>query len=209
MARANGPVGFERGSTFYGTDGDILSNPVQSAGLEGTEVVFPDKDPANPIVRRSDNDVMAIIVRNSTGVTLYAGQLVSWSGGTRKKRVGRLCYQLGERVAGVVDDFLGVGGVRNGDLFYLLVKGPCLAQLSITPADLSPVIAVDDFLIATAGTAATDPVAGGFRSWCGTWSATETTDGTATRIGKNMFGRAMSAATTANTGVKLLVELTL
>jgi hypothetical protein len=199
-----GATPIARGATFYG-DGDIPTSYGQSVGLEGRTHVSPDVNPSNPTVRRSQNDVYSILVRNATGTTLYAGQVVVWADGYRGKRVGRLAYVSAEEVAGVVDDQLPATGVRDGDIFHLIVKGPCLTRLSTTAAEA--VVAEGNVVYAAAAATSGAAGAGRFRPWVGTFSATESTDGTAGKIAMNRIGRAMQAATTGNTGALRLVQL--
>lgn len=197
----------ERGATYYGTSGTIPASTAygQSVGLEGRPHVFPDTNPSNRQVRRSQNDVRAILVRNSSGFTIYAGQIVLWASGYRGKRVAGLTNTTACEVAGVVDDHVGSAGVRNGDLFWLIVKGPCLALLSRTAAEA--VISAGNVVHAVTAATSGATTAGRFTDWAGTFSATETTNGTAANIVMNKLGRAISAATTGNTGALRLVDL--
>ena len=199
-----GSILIQRGKTYYGLAGTIPASYVGSVGLEGTPQVLKDLS-ATTGMQRSQSDVHSIVVRNVSGGTLYAGMIVSWASGYRGKRVdGRTCVTAQEW-AGVVDDCLGTAGVRDGDLFNLIVRGPCLVLLSRTAAEA--VISVDDILYAVTAATSGATTAGRFVKWLGTFSAAQTTDGTAGSIIMNRLGRAMSAATTADTGALRLVDL--
>lgn len=66
----------------------------------------------------------ALFVRNVSGTILFPGQVVNWTNGFRGRRVGALSAAAGYNVAGVVDYYLPSTGVRDGDLFWLFVRGP-------------------------------------------------------------------------------------
>ncbi len=219
---------FQRGTTFYGPSLVIdTTNYGTSVGLEGQKSAFRDRDPANPRVLRSQIDVRAIIVRNVSGTPLFAGQIVTWQAGFIGKRVDGLANRPYQHVAGVVDDWIGPAGVRNGDLFWCVVEGPCLAALTLTSGEQT--VAADDLL--TAGTAnvttaATSGVTYGVATTAGriaaltqlTNTSTGSTDGSlflkALTTSQSLLGRAISAATTNNTtngmtAVPLLVNLSI
>lgn len=200
----------ERGSTYHGLAGTIPSSPVQSVGLEGRPHVAPDMNPSDKTVRRSQNDVHTLIVRNSTGGTIYAGRLMLWASGYRGKRVAGYVNTLGAEIAGVVDDHIGSSGVRDGDLFHLVVKGPCLA-LNSNVANDEATYSAADYLIAATADGTTAATGGRFTDWNEhlPFTATQATDGTAALRNKRIIGVAISASTTGNTGVQRLVDLNL
>lgn len=206
MAEWSVPI--ERGQTHYGPDKAIPSTYGQSVSLEGRPVILDDSDPADPKVRRSQRKVYGLVVRNVSGFTLHAGQQVTWAAGYRGKRVAGLAYATeAAEVAGVVDDHLSAAGVRNGDLFLLLVKGPALLLLSLTADEAVVAEGAIVFNASAATSGAT--TAGRFKAFAGTFSATQTTDGSAARILWNKIGRAMSACTTGHAGQLRLVDLDL
>jgi hypothetical protein len=194
----------ERGTTLYGPTATIPT-AVQSKGILGRRHVSKATNPSNAVVRRSQEDVHCIIVRNSSGVTLYPGQLVVWKSGCRGTEVGSVSYETLCEVAGVVDDMLPSSGVRNGDVFNLIVKGPCLALLSRTAAEAN--ISEGDILYAVTAATSQATTGGRFTNWVGTFTSTETEDGTILKMAINNIGRAISAATTADTGSQRLVDL--
>jgi hypothetical protein len=157
-------------------------------------------------VRRSQNDQHSILVRNTSGITLYAGQLVVWATGYRGKRIGGKARLPTDEVAGVIDDRLPSTGCRTNDMCHIIVKGPCLALLSRVAGE-ADVAAGDILLAATAAASTQATTAGHFTDWVGTFTATETTDGTAANILMNRIGRAISASTTQHTGAARLVDL--
>lgn len=65
-------------------------------------------------------------VRNSSGGTLYAGQVVSWITGYSGKRVTNPGGAAGDHVCGVVDWLYGSAGVPDGKHFWMIESGsPC------------------------------------------------------------------------------------
>lgn len=203
-----GAAPFARGQTYYGLDGTIPSSYGESVHLEGREHVSKTYNPANKVVRRDGGDVKSIIVRNVSGITLYPGMLCTFASGYRGKRVDGLSRTTACEVAGSVDDMLSTSsGVRNGDLFHLLVSGKALVLLSRTAAEA--VISAGQVLYAVTAATSQATTAGRFVGWGGTFSAAETTDGTAGNILLNKIGRAISASTTADTGSLRLIDLQL
>jgi hypothetical protein len=200
---ADRAVLLERGQTFYGPTATIPTTYTQSVHLEGRPVVLDDVDPSNTKVRRSQAKVHALIVRNTSGFTLYAGQQVLWASGYRGRRVAGLTYETLQEPAGVVDDHLPSGGVRNGDLFLLIVYGPCLALVSRTAEEAN--YSADAILYAVTAATSGATTAGRFVAWNTTFSSTETEDGTILKLALNRLGRAISACTTGNTGTSRLI----
>lgn len=202
-----GAAPFERGSTHYGLSGAIDTSAYgTSVGLEGRAHVFPDTNPSDRKVRRSQNDVRAIAVRNVSGFTIYAGFLMLWS--IRGKRVAGRVNTINAEIAGVVDDHVGSGGVRNGDIFWLIVEGPCLARLSLTAND-ECTYSAGAYLVSVTAATSNATTAGRFTDAVNTFTETQTTDGTLFNRLVNRFARAISAATTADTGALRLVDMKL
>jgi len=214
-SRANLPG---RGDTFYGTTSTVPSTYTQSVEHEGVLKLFPNTLSTAKTVRIDGQEVQAIFVRNSSGITLIPGLTVSWASGYRGRRVNGYTDSTAEEVAGVVDPFLSLtSGVRNGDMFWLIIGGPCEVR---TPkaADATNVWSEGDILYAqtaansTAVTtgATTQDESGRLIPWTSLTSITnDNTDGTQSRRILNSVARVMSAATTANTNTLKLVDLML
>jgi hypothetical protein len=126
-----------RGTTFY--HGGTASS-TGGTGLVGTVSVLPDTDPADSKKRRTQGDVTAILVRNVSGVTLLPKSLVKWKAGKEFFEVDGYCSVTDERCAGVVDDHLPAAGVADDDIFWLIVKGPCLVISSKSNMSAAPVV---------------------------------------------------------------------
>ena len=118
---------FGLGKTWYGDSEtiDVSSSYANAPAihLEGRECFHGDvTDPlTRPNTTRSADIRKTIIVRNASGVTLQGGYPVTW--GTPGKRVNGYSRVYATKVAGVVDPSLGTTGVRDGDLFHLVVDG--------------------------------------------------------------------------------------
>lgn len=208
----DGTKRFPRGGTWYGPTGTIDTNNYgESVGYEGYVDHFTDVDPSDKTVRRSGRDIEVIAVRNVSGMTLLPGYAVTWESGSEGKRVDGYARTTNAHIAGIVDDHLNAtNGVRNGDMFWLIVKGPCLCKTPLE-ADANNVFAIGDPVFALTAATSGATTAGRVRrhNSAGTFSEAETTDGTLFNVIHNGIGRAMSARTTGNTNANILVDLEL
>lgn len=203
---------FARGETYYGLAGTIPSTYGPSVDLEGRECASADVTPGSPSVLRSKRTVHTVIVRNTSGVTLLAGSGVVFASGYAGKRVDGCSRTTGTVVDGIVDDCLP-SGVRNGDLFHMVVEGPCLVD---TPAaNMAVDVAVGSLMIAATAAASTNnTLAGKVLPWLGSITASADTTVVAANAGEavsfvaNAIGRAMSArVTNVSTGSPILVNV--
>lgn len=216
---------FPLGKTFYGPDATIPASGSwgTSVGLEGQIRKFKDmytpteaaaaKVPYGTL--RSQNEVTAILVRNASAISLFPGLAVTWKSGYRGTQVdgysvvgqssaAAVAGEAGRaKVAGIVDPHLTKA--RAGDLFWLIVKGPCLCKGNSVAA--APATVIGDYmapLIATGASTAdfsttriTDSGALAAINVAGTVAnATATTDGTLFNTICNRIGVALSAAST-------------
>lgn len=157
MARDEAPP-FERGATWYG------GNTIDTANLggveyEGREYVFGDDTSSS--LGSPENTGRAVrvrCVRNASGVTLKGGRLARYAAtAPYETQVDGYTYALGDRPAGVIDDYLPPAGVPANDLFYVVVAGPTrVTQLSASAS----VLAIGSRLVPGAGTSATNNDAG-------------------------------------------------
>lgn len=193
MARNETPP-FPRGQTYY-NGGTIDSANLGGVNLEGKEYVVEDS------IYGSGQYITIRVVRNSAAIALLPKRLVAFDNAF----VGQRCngYTTTSYAPGVpVDELLPVAGVPINDLFYVVMEGPC-AVLTDLAGGANNVVTVMDPLAAltaatsgatTAGRVATANTAG---------STTSQRDSLL-----NVVGRAMSAATTANTNLSLLMFAT-
>jgi hypothetical protein len=194
-----------RGRTWYNGD-TIDANNLGGVLFEGTVAVFPNRSAKTgvaPWSRRAPDEVVAVLVRNVSGVNLLPGMMVTWAAGYFKKRVDGYSRTTAVWVAGVVDEHLPAAGVPTNDLFWLVVKGPTLVKTSAA-ADAEDVIAEFGRLVALTAAASTHSTTAG-RVIAQTDAGTDTT---LDQI-QNVVGIALSANTTAQTNRSLLAEVNL
>ena len=143
---------FGRGLTWYNGDPipNFLSPPPYYSGqpggfnYEGREYVFSDGD-----VQEDDHQgygtgfyIKVRCVRNNAGYNIKPGQLCTF---TTTYVDGTTVVPLGTCVGGVTDtlavgpcypadEYLPAAGVPNGDLFYIVVEGPCMVTLAANNA---------------------------------------------------------------------------
>ena len=124
MSRDNSQM-FDRGQTWHGPDGTIDTNNYQAVHLEGQTKEFEDinynaSGSVKPML--SGQKVKCRCVRNVSGITLLGKRLVRFSP-SNPGRVDGYATTEAEDCA-VADEYLPSGGVRNGDLFWVVVEGP-------------------------------------------------------------------------------------
>lgn len=205
-----GSAPFDLGKTYY--DGRTIdTSNYGGVELEGQTATFVNRkvQASGTTVRLQleDNALVARLVRNVSGIALLPGRLVIYKASFNNKRVDGYTSTTAQRAAGVVDPFLPSTGVPNGDLFWIIEEGtvPVRRSLSNSAAD----DAEGDVLYAITAATSQATTAGRFTRWVGTFTAAETTDGSAANILLNNIGRAMSACTTAGTNQLLNVRLRL
>ena len=182
---------FERGKTFFG---GLTANTTDGAWLEGKEYQIEDtNNGTNAYVRLR-------ATRNKSGFALAPKRLVAYGGNNLLGQGAGYANVNPQVVAGVVDDQY-TGTVADQDLFYMVVEGPCLVKTPLE-ANANNVINVNDYLVNTTG-ATTGATTGGR-------GITQVLTGATAPLANNIqltWGRAMSAATTANTDADLLVSV--
>ena len=208
MAIVSGSTPFSLGKTYY--DGRTIdTSNYGGVNLEGQVCTFTNINvlSGSTTVRTplEDGPIQARLVRNVSGIALLPGRLVIYKAGFNDKRVDGYTSTTAQRAAGVVDPYLPTAGVPNGDLFWIVISGtvPVRRALSNSAAD----DAENDVLYAITAATSQATTAGRFTRWVGTFSAAETTDGTAFNVITNNIGRAMSACTTAGTNQNMAVRI--
>lgn len=187
------------GKTYHGGTPASIG---RSADLEGTEVKFKDEVRVGNEPRRirSGRFREARLVRNTSGIALTPGRSVVWQAGHRGKRVNGYSSVTSQEVAGYVDPGLPATGVANNDLFWLFRKGPTLIKTPLA-SGAGNVFAEGDVLGALTAVTSQAATAG--------YPAVLVTASTALAASAilNRVGRVMSAMTTAQTNVDMLVDL--
>lgn len=211
MSRENSQL-FGRGETAYGPDNTIDSNNLKYANWLGQEKVFEDIDfSASGAVKthRSGEKVCCRAVRNTSGVALLPKELVQLDT-AGQNAIGRgvndsqHCYP--------VDEFLPSAGVRDDDVFYVVVEGPAMCRAPHTGGGFNGDIVAGDMLhsvTTTAGSTQTGTTTEGGRvAKFSTVAATTVAqfNGLLAFV-KNWVGTALTARTTGNTGTDILVDV--
>lgn len=181
---------FLRGAT-YGTTDTTLANQ-----YEGKEFIHEDR------TYGTGKFVKVRVVRNNSGAVLLgkrAAKFALVAGAVSDSQVSGYATVTAER-SYIIDDLLPATGVPNGDLFFVVLEGPCLARTSMIGADANA-FAVGDYLHAQ--TAVTTGA-----TTSGRVGAALLTGATSVLAGNilNIVGRAMSAKTTANTNADVLID---
>lgn len=194
---------FGRGETWYtgqtaDADGgdDILGNLYwfRSYEVDGTI--------ERPRTQGGRAPVCCMAVRNSAGIALAPKRLVVWKTGSRGTEVDGYCSSDAQEIAGVVDEYLPSGGVLANDIFFIVIGGPTL--IAGSNANYATDIAAGDNLIAQTAATSQAASAGRLNKVGSTFTQAQTTNGYAINVGQNAFGKAMSAATTQQTGTDIL-----
>jgi hypothetical protein len=201
-----------RGQTAY-NGMTIDTNDLADVRQEGFVRVFPNLSPpssgAQVAGRRGGGVVRCRWMRNVSGATLLPKRLVTHAAGYYNKRFDGYSRTTAQHVAGVIDEFLPATGVVTNDCCWVVQQG----QTLLTTSNSNQAV---DFTYGArlyAATAATSASTGGlttggkFNVWAGTFSAAETTDGTAGNIIMNGFARCASTAATSSTNSELLVDM--
>lgn len=199
----------ERGQTLYGTTDPIDTNNLAGGNLLGSTKDFEDKDwgsfeSAKP--NRSARQVRVMLVRNMSGITLYGKRLVSINPRTFEITgysitTAQKCYPL--------DEFLPTGGVRHGDVCWVVVSGPAIVKTMM--ASQTADIAAGDLIVAAthnaASTAAGTTGVPGRPDSISITALTTPAQGLAViRHAANHF-TALSGATTGQTNTDLLIDV--
>ncbi len=218
MARNENPP-FGRGETFYGVNGQTPdANNLGGVHLEGHEWVFEDVNygyagatsfsaGAKPV--RTNKHVTCRCVRNMATFNILPSRVVHMqrtAGNALQGRVDGMGTTTAEGPAFPADEWLPAAGVPQYDLFWIVVDGAATVLTDLAALDSSTanptLIAVGDILVSL--TAVTSGA-----TTSGRVSVQGLTGATAV-LGNNIqnrIGRAMSAATTANTNSRVLIDV--
>lgn len=206
----------KRGQTAYnGTT--VNSSDLIDERQEGFVRVFPNITPPSSGAqvgnRRGGGVVHCRWMRNVSGYTLLPKRLVNHKAGYYNKRFDGYTRTTAEHTAGVIDEFLPAAGVLTNDCCWVVQKG----QTLVTSFNTDNAVDFVYGAMCYAGTAATSGSTGGLTTGGkfilhnvgGTFTSTQTTDGTAGLILSNYFGRCASTGLTTSTATDFLIEVSL
>lgn len=157
MSTLTADPGFARGSVLgilwkaYDADNGDGSHVL------GTRKVFRDENPQTGALN-SNRTVECICVKNTSGSALLPGQVAKFKDAAILTEVDGLAT-TSTALMGVVDEYLPAAGVANGEVFWLVVRGPS----TVTKTSTSVSAGASYGLSATAGSAAaqsTNPLLG-------------------------------------------------
>lgn len=202
----------QRGETWY-NGGTIDTNDLGAAELLGQIKVFEDINwgsTQNVKPSRSARKVAVMLVRNLSGVTVYAKEAVFVDPVTHG--ITGKCNSLGAECF-LVDEFIGPNGVPANDVCWVVVSGPAMGKTPMTGAEFQAA-----------------SISKGDRLYGGTTSGASTAAGTTTPAGRlnahtatalttvaqgaaildaaaNLVGKALTARTSGETNADILVDV--
>lgn len=198
MSRDENPP-FSRGETYY-NGGTIDTADLGGLNLEGKEWVFEDAD-GNTGVSRSSRSVKCRVVRNTAAIALLPKRVARFELGANEYGSRVDGYATATAAEGFpIDEYLGAAGVPVNDLCYIVVEGPAVVLSGLT--DFGAVVAPGDWLVAITGATSGATTSGRVALQVLTGATAALADQVQNRI-----GRALSAATTANTNTDLLIHV--
>jgi len=204
---------FPRGKGWF-NDSTLAANSnnwTESTQYEGQLAQFADRNPTTG-VQRTHAPVVARVVRNVSGISLLPGRAVKWAAGYRNRRVDGYVCETGEEVAGIVDEYLPSSGVDDGDLFWLVQRGPSLWLSNLANAAGNNVSEGDRLVSLTAATSQATTAG----RWTKLPSVAATTNQTTAlnahlndvmKYERNVAAVALSSNTTNQTNRQLLVDV--
>lgn len=201
---------FERGATWYGT-GAVISTPASGDYDGGFQMEGKDYEWEDSMLPNGGYGtglpVRCRVVRNSTGANILPGQLVSLNALTRvldsaTVLPGTNADTIARTTAAhsfPADEFLPAAGVQNGDLFWVVISGPCLVK---TANSGTVTLSVDQKVVCGTMAGTTSADAGNI--------VAQDTSGATTPLAnqiQNAVGRAMSSCSSNGTGTPILVNV--
>lgn len=200
---------FGLGETLKGknADGDTINET-----WLGTRVAFEHIDRSTTGLttgksRLSGDTVKAIVLRNTSGITLLPKRLVLLdvtAGYGMFKNADGYAHDLAIGPAVLVDPWLPSAGVADDEIFLGIYEGPALCLTPTVAADFNAAIAAGAPLVAATGTTSGNSTGGRVSNI----TLPGTTAGTvAFSMARNMIGYALSARTTDVTNSDILVRL--
>jgi len=214
---------FKRGETWYNGEAIPATLPTGTFpggwGLEGQQFIWQDSqtDTGNPFNGNNAGGygtgfpVVTRVVRNNAAYNIKPGQLVlidgtsDYNGNTIVPGQGASGITATEAAhCFPADEYLPPAGVPPGDLFYVVVSGPCMVK---TAASMTAAIAIGDKLVSATSTAGTTD---GNEGAVIKQDLTAATTGPETTIAnqiQNAVGRALSALTSGQTATNLLIAV--
>jgi hypothetical protein len=157
MSTLTADPGFGRGQTLGVTVKMYEAENGDGATVVGTRKVFRDESPITGAIL-SNRTVECIAVKNTSGSALLPGAVAKFKDAAILSEVDGLAT-TSTALMGIVDEYLPAAGVADGEVFWLVVRGPS----TVTKTSTSVSAGASYGLSATAGSAAaqsTNPLLG-------------------------------------------------
>lgn len=192
---------FEPGHSYTDRFDTAIAASTDGADWLGMEKVWRDIDWANAPKYRSNRFVRRRVVRNTSGGALLPQRLGQLDATTRMTSVPGYTILDGGR-GFPIDEFLPSGGVLANDLFYVVLEGPAMVLTGLNGDGTNVINQGDDLTGLTTASSSQGTSSGRVKTavWTGATSVL------AVELA-HIIGVALTAATTANTGVNLLVDV--
>lgn len=216
MSRDNEMM-LERGSTWYAGRTIDTAN-YEGIDREGETKIFEDLvwtgSTGSKSSRTNARQVTCRLMRNVSGVTLYAKQLVQVDPTNPNRITGRSTVLFQQDVY-PIDEFLPASGVPNGDMCWVVISGPAKVLTPMTGAEFNAasIAAGDPIGAATTngGSTAAGSTAPAGRvaapSYPNVALTTSAQYAQIVRDVRGVIGIAMSAMTSGQTNADLLIDI--
>jgi hypothetical protein len=130
MSTLTADPGFARGQTLGITMPAYEADVGDGSNVVGTRKVFRDEDPKTGALK-SNRTVECIAVKNTSGSALLPGAVAKFKDSAILSEVDGLAVAA-TTLMGVVDEYLPAAGVPNGEVFWLVVRGPSTVTKTAT-----------------------------------------------------------------------------
>ena len=208
MARNENPP-FSRGETIYNGE-TIDTNDLMGADILGKEWVFEDIDPTDPSTRRTSRYVRCRLVRNVGAIALLPKRTVRFqltAGDSYGAEVDGYTTTTGER-GYPLDEYLPSEGLLVNDVGWIVVDGPAIVVTALANGQGNSIAVGDPIAALTAATSgATTAGRASMQFILGAATSGNTDYITQFDEFRNYFGRALSARTTNETDLDVLIEV--
>lgn len=205
MSRNEAPP-FERGTSGYNGD-TINTGDLQGVDWLGKEWLFEDRNPTTGI-QRTNRYVRCRVIRNTGAITLLPKRLVKFSvtAGEHGGEVDGYVTLTGER-GYPLDEYLPAAGLLVNDYAWIVVDGPSVVVTALANGEGNRIAIGDP--IAALSAATSGATTAGRAAMQFSFSATSQAVEYITQFNqfRNYIGRALSARTTNETDLDVLVEV--
>jgi len=193
-----------RGQTFHSATATVASTSYNTL-VEGRLCIHGDSDHSTAPSLRTKEPVITRLVRNVAATVLEPKRAVTYASDYPFKRVDGYSRTTAVEIAGIVDDQL-TAVVQIGDVFHLVVAGPCECLTGVANADTN-VLSVGSRVCALTAAASTGTGTTGVGGRLALLDTTGATTPLANQI-FNQWGRALTAvATSGVTNSSVLIDL--